>query len=192
MAPEHCSANVLGYMNKPQFEVFRAFKKKYEEKNRKYGLKQYLVPYLMSSHPGSTLADAIALAEYLHHENINPEQVQDYYPTPGTISTCMFYTHIDPRTGKEVYVAEKPEEKAMQRALLQWKKPQNEALVRAALIQAGRRDLIGSGPNCLIPERAGEQHPSGTAKGRGKNTAPQTGRQTKAHPAPNCRKTGRR
>ena len=192
VAPEHCSANVLGYMNKPQFEVFRAFKKKYEEKNRKYGLKQYLVPYLMSSHPGSTLADAIALAEYLHHENINPEQVQDYYPTPGTISTCMFYTHIDPRTGKEVYVAEKPEEKAMQRALLQWKKPQNEALVRAALIQAGRRDLIGSGPNCLIPERAGEQHPSGTAKGRGKNTAPQTGRQTKAHPAPNRRKTGRR
>lgn len=153
VAPEHCSANVLGYMNKPSFEVFRAFKKKYEEKNRKFGLNQYLVPYLMSSHPGSTLTDAIALAEYLNHEKINPEQVQDFYPTPGTISTCMFYTHLDPRTGKPVYVAESAEEKAMQRALLQWKKPQNNALVRAALLKAGRRDLIGSGPRCLIPAR---------------------------------------
>ena len=140
-------------MNKPSFEVFRAFKKKYEEKNRKFGLKQYLVPYLMSSHPGSTLADAIALAEYLNSEKINPEQVQDYYPTPGTISTCMFYTHIDPRTNKPVYVAESAEEKAMQRALLQWKKPQNYELVRAALIKAGRRDLIGKGEKCLIADR---------------------------------------
>ena len=107
----------------------------------------------MSSHPGSTLTDAIALAEYLNHEKINPEQVQDFYPTPGTISTCMFYTHLDPRTGKPVYVAESAEEKAMQRALLQWKKPQNDALVRAALLKAGRRDLIGSGPRCLIPAR---------------------------------------
>jgi len=165
VAPEHCSTNVLGYMNKPSFEVFRAFKKKYEEKNRKFGLQQYLVPYLMSSHPGSTLADAVALAEYLNSEKINPEQVQDYYPTPGTISTCMFYTHIDPRTNKPVYVAESPEEKAMQRALLQWKKPQNYELVRAALIKANRRDLIGKGPHCLIADREPERKaPAAPAK----------------------------
>ena len=165
VAPEHCSAAVLGYMNKPPFNIFRAFKKKYEEKNRKFGLRQYLVPYLMSSHPGSTLKDAVALAEYLNREKINPEQVQDFYPTPGTISTCMFYTHLDPRTGKPVYVAESAEEKAMQRALLQWKKPQNYELVRAALMKTGRRDLIGSGSNCLIPERGRGVSSDGARRG---------------------------
>ena len=153
VAPEHCSDNVLRYMNKPSFDVFKAFKKKYEEKNKQFGKNQYLVPYLMSSHPGSTLKDAVKLAEYLNREKINPEQVQDYYPTPGTISTCMFYTHLDPRTGKPVYVAETAEEKAMQRALLQWRHPENYDTVRKALIAADRRDLIGSGPNCLIPDR---------------------------------------
>ncbi len=151
VAPEHCSPNVLSYMNKPDFSVFKRFKERFDTLNARFGLKQYLVPYLMSSHPGSTLADAVMLAEYLKAENINPEQVQDFYPTPGTLSTCMFYTGLDPRTLKPVFVPRSPEEKAMQRALLQFKEPNNRALVRKALILAGRRDLIGSGKNCLIP-----------------------------------------
>ncbi len=150
VAPEHICPEVLKYMGKPSVEVYNAFCKKYRETNEKLGLKQYLVPYLMSSHPGSTLSSAIRLAEYLKKENINPQQVQDFYPTPGTISTCMYYTGIDPRTMSPVYVAKSAQEKRMQRALLQFKKPENADLVRKALIQAGREDLIGFGKNCLV------------------------------------------
>lgn len=152
VAPEHCSGNVLACMNKPDFPVYRRFKARYEAENRRLGLKQYLVPYLMSSHPGSRLEDAVALAEYLKKEGVMPQQVQDFYPTPGTISTCMFYTGIDPRTLKPVYVAKNEEEKAMQRALLQWKLPKNRALVIKALKLAGREDLIGNRNICLVSQ----------------------------------------
>lgn len=153
VAPEHISDNVLKYMGKPQNSVFNRFADKFYELNDKLGMKQYLVPYLMSSHPGSTLNDAIILAEYLNKHHINPQQVQDFYPTPGTISTCMFYTGIDPFTMENVYVARSPKEKAMQRALLQFRNPDNYELVKEALIEAGRTDLIGFGQECLIPPR---------------------------------------
>lgn len=150
VAPEHISENVLYYMGKPSNRVYGEFCKAYKETNKKLGKEQYLVPYLMSSHPGSTLNDAIDLALYLKKEGINPQQVQDFYPTPGTISTCMYYTGLDPRTMKPVYCAHSPEEKAMQRALLQYKRPENYALVHKALVKAGRTDLIGFGKECLI------------------------------------------
>ncbi len=150
VAPEHISDNVLKYMGKPSNDVYRRFSEKYKKINEQLGKKQYLVPYLMSSHPGSTLTDAIRLAVYLKENGINPQQVQDFYPTPGTISTCMFYTGIDPMTGKSVYVPKDPKEKAMQRALLQFNKPENRRLIEAALRIADRTDLIGYGPRCLI------------------------------------------
>lgn len=150
VAPEHCVAHVLDYMGKPHFEVFEAFWEKYQRFNRKEGKEQYLVPYLMSSHPGCTLNDAVELAEFLHSTGHQPEQVQDFYPTPGTLSTCMYYTGIDPRTMKPVYVATDPHDKALQRALLQWRKPEMRRLVAEALHRAGREDLIGYGPHCLI------------------------------------------
>ena len=150
VAPEHISDNVLKYMGKPENEVFNKFSDKFYKINQKIGKKQYLVPYLMSSHPGSTLHDAIRLAQYLKEHNINPEQVQDFYPTPGTISTCMFYTGLDPFTMKKVYVPKTPKEKAMQRALLQFKNPDNYRLVYEALKKAGREDLIGYSGRCLI------------------------------------------
>ncbi|MBQ9097722.1 MAG: YgiQ family radical SAM protein [Clostridia bacterium] len=156
VAPEHVCDEVLRLMGKPKNDVYNAFKDKFYKINEKIGKKQYLVPYLMSSHPGSTLRSAIKLALYLKKEGLNPQQVQDFYPTPGTISTCMYYTGLDPMTMKKVYVAKSPEEKRMQRALLQYKKPENAALVRKALVQAGREDLIGYGKECLIrPERKG-------------------------------------
>lgn len=150
VAPEHISQNVLRYMGKPRREVYDKFCEKFYAINRKLNKEQYLVPYLMSGHPGSTLADAVELAVYLKERNLNPQQVQDFYPTPGTVSTCMFYTEIDPRTMKPVYVAKNPEEKAMQRALLQFKNPANYHLVAAALKKAGREDLIGTDGHCLI------------------------------------------
>ena len=150
VAPEHISDNVLKYMGKPSNDVYKRFSEKYKKINEQLGKKQYLVPYLMSSHPGSTLTDAIRLAVYLKENGINPQQVQDFYPTPGTISTCMFYTGIDPMTGKSVYVPKDPKEKAMQRALLQFAKPENRRLIEAALRIADRTDLIGYGPRCLI------------------------------------------
>lgn len=153
VAPEHISDNVLSLMGKPNNNVYKSFIKKYTELNKKEGKDQYVVPYLMSSHPGSTLKDAIALAEYLHDNNINPEQVQDFYPTPSTISTCMYYTGYDPRTMEKVYVARSYKEKAMQRALLQYKNPENYDLVRVALTLTGRTDLIGFDRKCLIPPR---------------------------------------
>ncbi|MBR6739452.1 MAG: YgiQ family radical SAM protein [Clostridia bacterium] len=163
VAPEHCTDNVLAHMNKPSFGVYREFKERYEELNRRLGLKQYLVPYLMSSHPGSTLSDAVELAAYLNSQGVMPEQVQDFYPTPGSISTCMFYTGLDPRTLKPVYVARDPAEKAMQRALLQWRSPQNRELVIQALKKVGRTDLIGTGKNALVRP---EQSRTESAKGR--------------------------
>ena len=158
VAPEHCSSAVLEKMGKPDVSVYNAFVKKYFSLCAECGKEQYLVPYLMSSHPGSTLADAIDLAVYLKENRCRPEQVQDFYPTPGTVSTVMFYTGLDPLTGKEVYVARDPEEKRMQRALLQCTRPESEKLVRKALALAGREDLIGFGPHCLVrPEKGGER-----------------------------------
>lgn len=150
VAPEHCSAAVLDCMGKPHIEAYKAFARRFYEITRKAGKEQYLVPYLMSSHPGSTLKDAVELALFLKREHIRPEQVQDFYPTPGTISTCMFYTGLDPYTMKEVYVPRTEREKAMQRALLQYFDPKNRATVTAALKAAGRTDLIGFGPDCLV------------------------------------------
>lgn len=153
VAPEHVSEKVLYYMGKPNRKVFDAFCKKYTEINRKLGKEQYVVPYLMSSHPGSELKDAIELAEYLRDIHYTPEQVQDFYPTPGTMSTCMFYTGLDPRTMEKVYVPKSYEEKKMQRALLQYRRPENYEIVKKALLKAGRSDLIGFDKHCLIPFR---------------------------------------
>lgn len=150
VAPEHCSNNVLKLMGKPEISVYNKFEKRFYELTKAAGKKQYLVPYLMSSHPGSTINDAIELSLFLKQHNMHPEQVQDFYPTPGTISTCMFYTGIDPMTMKKVYVPRTPEEKAQQRALLQYFKPENRKTVLAALKKAGRFDLIGTGKNCLV------------------------------------------
>ena len=139
-------------MGKPSNQVYETFIKKYVKINEQYGLKQYAVPYLMSSHPGSTLKDAVALAEYIRDIGYMPEQVQDFYPTPSTISTCMYYTGVDTRTMEPVYVARDPHEKAMQRALIQYRRPENYDLVKEALIKAGRTDLIGWEHKCLIKE----------------------------------------
>lgn len=150
VAPEHCAASVLNYMGKPYFDVYRRFEEKFKKLSEKAGKEQYLVPYLMSSHPGSTLTDAAELSEYLLKSGKHPEQVQDFYPTPGTLSTCMYYTGLDPRTMETVYVAKTQSEKARQRALLQWRKPEKQALVIDALKTAGREDLIGYGKHCLV------------------------------------------
>ncbi len=158
VAPEHVSDAVLSRMGKPKNAVYNKFVDKYFALNRQYSLEQYLVPYLMSSHPGSTLKEAIELAEYIRDMGYNPEQVQDFYPTPSTLSTVMYYTGLDPRTMEKVYVPTDPHEKAMQRALIQYRDPKNYYLVKEALLKAHREDLIGSGPKCLIraiPPRAG-------------------------------------
>lgn len=163
VAPEHNSDKVLKLMNKPPFETFLRFKKKYEKLNEELGKKQYIIPYLISSHPGCTTKDAIRLAEYLKSIKYIPEQVQDFYPTPSTRSTCMYYTGMDPEDLTEVYVPKSKEEKAMQRALLQFNRPENYALVKKALLENGRKDLIGSGPKCLIPQenkKKGKSRPS--------------------------------
>lgn len=154
VAPEHCVPKVLDYMGKPHIEVYQKFSKKYFDYTREIGKEQYLVPYLISSHPGCTLKDAVALAVFLKRNRLRPEQVQDFYPTPSTVSTCMYYTGLDPMTMKPVYVPKDPKEKAMQRALLQYFMPQNRQLVLQALIKAGREDLIGNGPDCLIAHDA--------------------------------------
>ena len=160
VAPEHCSAHVLGCMGKPAVESFEAFKKRYFELTKSFGKEQYLVPYLMSSHPGSRLEDAVELALYLKKWGYTPEQVQDFYPTPGTASTVMYYTGIDPMTMKNVYCVRDHEEKQMQRALLRSSRPENAALVRRALKKCGREDLIGYGAGCLVKPERGTQKPS--------------------------------
>ena len=158
VAPEHVSDVVLDKMGKPRNAVYNKFVDKYFALNKQYGMNQYLVPYLMSSHPGSTLKEAIELAEYIREMGYNPEQVQDFYPTPSTLSAVMYYTGLDPRTMEKVYVPTDPHEKAMQRALIQYRNPKNYYLVKEALLKAHREDLIGSGPKCLIraiPPRTG-------------------------------------
>lgn len=167
VAPEHVADPVLQMMGKPENSVYEAFTKKYKQINEKLGKKQFLVPYLMSSHPGSTMKEAIALAEYLRDLGYMPEQVQDFYPTPSTISTCMYYTGVDPRTMKPVYVPKNPHEKAMQRALIQYRNPKNYDLVMEALKSAGRMDLAGFDKSCLIrprPDKKGRNLGSATEK----------------------------
>ena len=161
VAPEHISDVVLQKMGKPQANVYQSFVEKYESINHRLGKKQYLVPYLMSSHPGSTMKEAVKLAEYIRDMGYMPEQVQDFYPTPSTISTCMYYTGVDPRDMKPVYIPKNPHEKAMQRALIQYRDPKNYDLVMEALQKAGRMDLVGYGRQCLIrPRRQGEKQES--------------------------------
>ena len=166
VAPEHISAKVLDKMGKPRKELYLKFVQRYEEKNRQFQKNQFLVPYLMSSHPGSDLEAAIELACYLKKIHYIPKQVQDFYPTPGTLSTAMYYTGMDPRTMKKVYVAKTYEEKAMQRALMQFTYPQNYHLVEKALRQAGREDLIGFQPKCLIKPQNQNQNRRHQAKSR--------------------------
>ncbi len=166
VAPEHISPNVLYYMGKPGKEVFEEFRDKYEKSNRKYNKQQYIVPYFMSSHPGCTLKDAVMLAEYLRDTHLHPEQVQDFYPTPGTLSTCMYYTGYDPRSMKKVYVAKNLHDKALQRALIHYNLPENRELVLEALKKAGRYDLIGKSPKCLIRDTVSIPQHKARADGR--------------------------
>ncbi|MGM9651639.1 MAG: YgiQ family radical SAM protein [Faecousia sp.] len=175
VAPEHVSDRVLSLMGKPKNSVYKRFMEKYRRLNEQAHLDQYAVPYLMSSHPGSTLQDAVELAEHIRDMGYMPEQVQDFYPTPSTISTVMYYTGLDPRTMKPVYVPRDPREKAMQRALIQYRDPKNYALVCEALQRTGRTDLIGTGPKCLIRPRKGDEALAGgggkKSKGRQKRPA---------------------
>ncbi len=165
VAPEHIASTVLEKMGKPGKNVYLEFKKKYKAINENIGKEQYLVPYFISGHPGSNLDAAIELAVFIKKHEHMPEQVQDFYPTPGTLSTCMYYTEIDPRTMQKVYVPKSPREKAMQRALMQFKSPKNYSLVYEALVEAGRKDLIGYGLKCLIkPRSAGKRRSSVKAK----------------------------
>lgn len=157
VAPEHCSATVLDKMGKPHIQAYKEFSKKYFNFTKSIGKEQYLVPYLMSSHPGATLKDAVELAEFIRDEKLHPEQVQDYYPTPGTISTAMYYTELDPYTLEKVFVAKNPHDKALQRALMQYFNPKNYDLVYEALKKAGRSDLIGTSAKCLIKPKANDR-----------------------------------
>ena len=196
LAPEHVSDAVLSVMGKPSRAVYDAFCRRFDKINKQYGLNQFVVPYLISSHPGSTMKEAVELACAVRDMGYMPEQVQDFYPTPSTMSTCMYYTGVDPRTMKPVYVARDPHEKAMQRALIQYRKPENYKLVREALIAAGRRDLIGYDKHCLIRpvpphEGAAPKKSSGKAKGTGGINRPhadsrhkQTGAAPKQHRGP--------
>ena len=153
VAPEHVSDEVLKFMGKPRHEVYEGFLKEYEKANARTGKQQYAVPYFMSSHPGCTMKEAVKLAEYVRDLGFTPEQVQDFYPTPSTLSTCMYYTGIHPLTGEKVYVPKNPHEKAIQRALMQYKNPENRELVLEGLKMTGRMDLVGFGPKCLIRPR---------------------------------------
>ncbi len=178
VAPEHIADPVLEKMGKPPRAVYDKFLAKYKRLNEQCGLKQYVVPYLMSSHPGSTLKEAVALAEYLRDLGYMPEQVQDFYPTPSTLSTAMYYTGLDPRTMKPVYVPTNPHEKAMQRALIQYRNPKNYMLVHEALVKAGREDLIGYDKHCLIRPKGGQGQWSGKKNGP-------------SHQRPNAPKSGK-
>ena len=207
VAPEHVSDAVLCRMGKPRNAVYNRFVDKYFALNKQYNMNQFLVPYLMSSHPGSTMKEAVELAEYIRDMGYNPEQVQDFYPTPSTLSTVMYYTGLDPRTMEKVYVPTDPHEKAMQRALIQYRNPKNYYLVKEALIAAHREDLIGSGPKCLIravPPRSGGytsaskapgKPAKSTASGKGNNakggTSQKAGRNTGKAPAAHSAKASR-
>ena len=176
VAPEHISDNVLNKMGKPSNDVYEGFLKRYQRINKKTGIEQFVVPYLMSSHPGSTMKEAIELAEYIRDLGYMPEQVQDFYPTPSTLSTCMYYTGLDPATMDKVYTPVSHHEKAMQRALIQYRNPENYELVKEALIKNGRTDLIGFGPKCLIPPRNINTH-----SGRYVKMSPKKQSQVKQH-----------
>lgn len=176
VAPEHISDNVLNKMGKPSNDVYEGFLKRYQRINKKTGKEQFVVPYLMSSHPGSTMKEAIELAEYIRDLGYMPEQVQDFYPTPSTLSTCMYYTGLDPATMDKVYTPVSHHEKAMQRALIQYRNPENYELVKEALIKNGRTDLIGFGPKCLIPPRNINSH-----SGRYVKMSPKKQSQVKQH-----------
>ncbi len=176
VAPEHISDNVLNKMGKPSNDVYEGFLKRYQRINKKTGKEQFVVPYLMSSHPGSTMKEAIELAEYIRDLGYMPEQVQDFYPTPSTLSTCMYYTGLDPATMDKVYTPVSHHEKAMQRALIQYRNPENYELVKEALIKNGRTDLIGFGPKCLIPPRNINTH-----SGRYVKMSPKKQSQIKQH-----------
>lgn len=201
VAPEHVSDNVLRMMGKPQNSVYEKFIDRYKRVNAKTGKQQYVVPYLMSSHPGSTLKEAVELAEYVRDIGYMPEQVQDFYPTPSTISTCMYYTGVDPRTMKPVYVPHNPHEKAMQKALMMYRKPENYDLVKEALIKAGRQDLIGFDKKCLIAprkmDRKGEhqgQHSYGK-NDKSKNNSIKNGKNSKNNkvvPQKNTKSSGQK
>lgn len=180
VAPEHCVNDVLDYMGKPHIEVYERFQEKFKRLNIKHEKDQYLVPYLMSSHPGCTLSDAVRLAEYLHQTGRQPEQVQDFYPTPGTLSTCMYYTELDPRTMKPVYVPKTAHEKALQRALLQWMRPEKKRLVIEALNKAERQDLIGYGKRCLVRPLQTQGHPQQGYRPPDPKKRPEKARQTDA------------
>lgn len=190
VAPEHISDNVLKLMGKPENSVYEAFINKYRKVNNLTGKEQYLVPYLMSSHPGSTMKDAIALAEYIRDIGYMPEQVQDFYPTPSTISTCMYYTGVDPRNMEKVYVPRNPHEKAMQRALIQYRKPENYDLVKEALIKGHREDLIGFGEKCLIrPRKPASDTDKKSYAGRNDNVVNDNGRIDNKHKSKSGSKT---
>lgn len=176
LAPEHVSDAVLSVMGKPSREVYEAFCRRFDEASKRAGKEQYVVPYLISSHPGSTMKEAVELAEAVRDMGYMPEQVQDFYPTPSTMSTCMFYTGVDPRTMQPVYVARNPHEKAMQRALIQYRKPENYKLVKEALHKAGREDLIGYGPNCLIRPVPPKPGKGGSSKGSDKSAGKGAGK----------------
>ena len=198
VAPEHVSDNVLRMMGKPQNSVYEKFIDRYKRVNAKTGKQQYVVPYLMSSHPGSTLKEAVELAEYVRDIGYMPEQVQDFYPTPSTISTCMYYTGVDPRTMKPVYVPHNPHEKAMQKALMMYRKPENYDLVKEALIKAGRQDLIGFDKKCLIAprkmDRKGE-HQGQRSYGKTKNNSIKNGKNSKNNkvvPQKNTKSSGQK
>ena len=179
LAPEHVSDEVLRVMGKPPARVYQQFVERFNAANEELGLKQFALPYLMSSHPGSTLKEAVELAEFCRDMGFNPEQVQDFYPTPSTISTCIYYTGVDPRTMEEVYCPRTPHEKAMQRALIQYRNPKNRALVTEALKAAGREDLIGSGPQCLVRpgKGGGPKGGKGGSSGGPKGGAPKGSRE---------------
>jgi len=192
VAPEHCVNSVLDYMGKPHIEVYEKFRQKYERLNQKYGKEQYLVPYLMSSHPGCTLEDAVKLAEWLNKSGRQPAQVQDFYPTPGTLSTCMYYTGIDPRTMQPVFVPTNPHDKAMQRALMQWKRPEKRPLVLEALHRAHREDLIGFGKHCLVRPngpQGGQSRSNGPERDKGKA---QKGGKPRKRPEEKLKQAGKR
>ena len=197
VAPEHCSANALSKMGKPGIEVYESFRKKFFALSADCGLEQYLVPYLMSSHPGTTMDDAVNMALWLKRHKYSPEQVQDFYPTPGTISTVMYYTGIDPMSGKTVFVATDYREKQLQRALLQYSKPENANLVREALIKAGRKDLIGNSPECLVrptfsATRGAKKGVNTGKKVRGKSPAKASGKSISPRKNSNSVKAGKR
>ena len=192
VAPEHVSDPVLEVMGKPRHAVYESFVRKYNELNQKYGKKQFLVPYLMSSHPGCTMKDAVRLAEYLRDLGTMPEQVQDFYPTPSTLSTCMYYTGLDPRTMKKIYVPRNPHEKAMQRALIQYRNPGNRPLVEEALSIAHREDLIGYGPSCLLrPSKGGKNGAKAGAGVDGRTGAKAGGRTGEKTGMKTAKKTGK-